>query len=86
MVYDTEERYVPDSEFTEYKTSQSQVVRNLSENITKQQTSIGELSNLTTENKNTLVLAINELVTKITDLTNEVNTLKEQLTNSQPIE
>ena len=86
MVYDTEERYVPDSEFTEYKTSQSQVVRNLSENITKQQTSIGELLNLTTENKNTLVLAINELVTKITDLTNEVNTLKEQLTNSQPIE
>ena len=86
MVYDTEERYVPDSEFTEYKTSQSQVVRNLSENITKQQTSIGELLNLTTENKNTLVLAINELVTKITDLTNEVNTLKEQLTNSQPVE
>ena len=85
MVYDTEERYVPDSEFTEYKTSQAQIVRNLSDGVTKNQTSIGELINLTTDNKNTLVLAINELVTKINTLTAEVQALKEQLNNSEPI-
>ena len=86
MVYDTEERYVPDSEFAEYKTSQTQIVRNLSDSITKNKTSIGELINLTTDNKNTLVLAINELVNKINILTAEVQTLKEQLNNSEPIE
>jgi hypothetical protein len=85
MVYDTEERYVPDSEFTEYKTSQAQIVRNLSDSVTNNQKFIGELINLTTDNKNTLVLAINELVTKINTLTAEVQSLKEQLNNSEPI-
>lgn len=86
MVYDTEERYVPDSEFTEYKTSQTQVVENLSTTINKNTNSIGELINLTTDNKNTLVLAINELVNKINTLTAEIQVLKEQLNNSEPIE
>jgi hypothetical protein len=71
-VYDTEERYVPDSEFTEYKTSQTLVVKDLSNIITKNTNSIGELINLTTDNKNTLVLAINELVNKINNLTAEI--------------
>jgi hypothetical protein len=71
-VYDTEERYVLDSEFTGYKTSQTQVAKNLSETINKNKSSIGDLINLTTDNKNTLVLAINELVNKINNLTAEI--------------
>ena len=78
-VYDDTDRYVLESEFSQYKTSQNQTTTVLSESITKNQTSIGELNNLTTENTNTLVLAINELVQKISDLTNEVNTLKERI-------
>lgn len=78
-VYDDTDRYVLESEFSQYKTSQNQTTTVLSESIIKNQTSIGELNNLTTENTNTLVLAINELVQKISDLTNEVNTLKERI-------
>lgn len=85
MIFDTDERYIPDSEFIEYKTSQAQVVKNLSDGVTKNQTSIGDLVNLTTENKNTLVYAINELVTKINTLTAEVESLKKQLEGTEPI-
>ena len=84
-VYDETERYVPDSEFTEYKTAQNKTNTTLTENITKNQTSIGELINLTTDNKNTLVLAINELVSKINDLTNELSSLKEKVNGLETI-
>jgi hypothetical protein len=78
-VYDDTDRYVLDSEFTSYKTQQNAVTTNLNTGITKNQTSIGDLATLTTTNQNTLVLAINELVSKINSLTDEVDTLKQKL-------
>lgn len=75
-VYDTEERYLVESEFTLYKTQQSEALTTLSNNIINNKNSIGSLADLTTENKNTLVLSINEvnsnlsqLITNIGDLT-----------------
>ena len=85
-VYDENNRYVLDSEFSEYKSSQTKTITNVTENVTKAQSSIGDLVNLTTENKNTLVLAINELVSKINDLTAEIDELKNKLNNSEPSE
>lgn len=80
-VYDTEERHLLESEFSEYKTAQNKTNATLLESIYKNETSIGELESLTTDNKNTLVYAINELVTKINDLTSELNALKEQVSS-----
>lgn len=81
-VYDDTDRYILDSEFTSYKTQQNQVTTNLNNGITKNQTSIGDLTTLTTENQNTLVLAINELVSKINALDAEVKDLKQKLGNT----
>ena len=78
-VYDDTDRYILDSEFTSYKTQQNQVTTNLNSGITKNQTSIGDLTTLTTANQNTLVLAINELVSKINALEEEVGDLKQKL-------
>ena len=84
-VYDEEERYVPDSEFIEYKTSQNKAINTLTENINKNTTSIGELNNLTTDNQNTLVFAINELVSKVKNLTDELSSLKEKVNGLETI-
>jgi hypothetical protein len=59
-----------DSEFSQYKTLQASMLNILSQNI-------GNLESLSTDNKNTLVLAINELLTKISSLTEELQMLKE---------
>jgi hypothetical protein len=79
MVYDTTDRYVSESELLEYKTNQTQALKGISDLASNNQMLIGNLLNLETDNKNTLVLAINELVNKINTLTQELNTLKEKL-------
>lgn len=79
MVYDTTDRYVSESELLEYKTNQAQALKGVSDLASSNQILIGNLLNLETDNKNTLVLAINELVNKINTLTQELNTLKEYL-------
>jgi hypothetical protein len=79
MVYDTTDRYVPESELLEYKTNQAQALKGVSDLASNNQMLIGNLSNLETDNKNTLVLAINELVNKINTLTQELNALKEKI-------
>ena len=75
-IYNDDERYLLDSEFTKYKTQQSEALNTLSNNITSNKNTIGVISNLTTENKNSLVFAVNEvnanlsqLITNIGDLT-----------------
>ena len=83
MVYDVEDKYTLDSEFTNYKTQQSQTISNISELITKTQNNLGDLNNLNTDNKTTLVIAINELFEKINTLTQELSELKEQLSSGQ---
>ena len=83
MVYDVEDKYTLDSEFTNYKTQQSQTISNISELITKTQNNLGDLNNLNTDNKTTLVIAINELFEKINTLTQELSELKEQVSSGQ---
>lgn len=78
-VYDQEERYVLDSELTEYKDFQTKALQGLNSSITNQQSQIGTLNLLETDNKNSLVYAVNELVSKINNLTSELTLLKEQL-------
>ena len=85
-VYDDEERYVLDSEFSEYKASQSGTISTLSESINKNKTEIGDLSVLSTESKNTLVYAINELSTKITAMLAELEDLKNRVSNLESVE
>ena len=84
-VYDTEEPYVLDKDFSTYKESQSKNIVDLSIRITNNQNSIGQLSDLITDEKNTLVSAINELVGKIADLNDRVLSLEGSLNNSEPI-
>ena len=60
-IYNDDERYLLDSEFTQYKTQQSEALNTLSNNINTNKNTIGVLSNLTTENKNSLVFAVNEV-------------------------
>ena len=79
MVYDTTDRYVLESELLDYKTNQAQALKGVSDLASSNQILIGNLLNLETDNKNTLVLAINELVNKINTLTRELSTLKEKL-------
>lgn len=85
-VYDEEERYVLDSEFSEYKASQSGTISTLSESINKNKTEIGDLSVLSTESKNTLVYAINELSTKIATMLAELEDLKNRVSNLENVE
>lgn len=84
-VYDDKERYVLDSEFSKYKASQSGTISTLSESINKNKTEIGDLSVLSTENKNTLVYAINELSTKITAMLVELEDLKNRVSNLENV-
>jgi hypothetical protein len=79
MVYDTTDRYVPESELLEYKASQAQALKGVSDLASNNQMLIGNLTNLETANKQTLVLAINELVNKVNALTQELNAIKEKL-------
>lgn len=72
-VYDVDKSYVTSTEFKEYKTSQSETLSILNSNT------IGFLGNLSTDDKTNIVSAINELVTKLQNLTNEVATLKEKV-------
>lgn len=74
-VYDLEERYVLESEFTTYKTQQSTSMQTLSNDITKNKNAIGDIETLTTENKNNLVYAVNELGTKFTDVISNIGEL-----------
>lgn len=83
--YNDEERYVLDSEFSEYKTYQNSTATNLQKNINKNTNSIGELSSLTTDNKNALVFAINELNTKITELTTALAELTTRVANLETV-
>ena len=78
-IYEDDDRYILDSEFNQYKTLQASMLNTLSQNI-------GNLESLSTDNKNTLVLAINELLTKVSSLTEELQMLKEQFNNLQPDE
>lgn len=82
-VYNDTERYVLDSEFSQYKTQQNQTNATLSNLITANNNLIGDLVALDTTNQNTLVFAINELVSRINDLTNEIELLKQQINNQE---
>ena len=82
-VYNDTDRYVLDSEFSQYKTQQNQTNATLSNLITANNNLIGDLVALDTTNQNTLVFAINELVSRINDLTNEIELLKQQINNQE---
>lgn len=69
-IYDDDNRYVLDSEFTKYKTNQSSTINQLNESITTNNNSIGNLDLLLTDNKFSLVVSINELFSKISNLEN----------------
>ena len=74
-VYDEKDRYVLDSELTQYKNSQTSTNTILSESTNKNTNSIGDLTKLNTETKNTLVFAINEVNNNLTTLNNSVGDL-----------
>ena len=74
-LYDTTNRYLLESELTTYKTQQSEYLTTLSNGINTNKTSIGELTNLTTENKNSLVLAVNEVNSNLSQLVTNVGDL-----------
>lgn len=74
-IHGEEERYILDSEFSEYKTLQSNTITNLSELINTNKNSIGTLSSLTTTNKNTLVLSINEINENLIDVIDKIGDL-----------
>ena len=82
-VYNDTDRYVLDSEFSQYKTQQNQTNATLSNLIIANNNLIGDLVALDTTNQNTLVFAINELVSRINDLTNEIELLKQQINNQE---
>lgn len=84
-VYDEDERYVLDSEFSDYKSSQSGIISTLSESININKREIGDLSVLSTENGNTLVYAINELSTKIQMLLVELEDLKNRVSKLESV-
>lgn len=84
-VYENEERYVLDSEFSEYKSSQSNAIATLSESINTCKKEIGNLKGLSTENKNTIVLAINELFANITSILTDLTDLKTRVSNLETI-
>ena len=53
--------------------------------IVSTQESVGSLTDLTTTNNNSLVLAINELVAKIAGISSELESLKNSITNSETV-
>ena len=57
----------------------------LSNLIVNTQGDVGSLADLTTVNKNSLVLAINELVAKIASISSDLESLKNSITNSETI-
>lgn len=82
MIYDAEvDNYLLNSDFENYKQTQSQALSGLSDIIQSNKSAIGNLEYLTTENKATLVLAINELVNKINSLSQELAEFKEGRSN-----
>lgn len=80
-VYNATERYITGTEFDSYKEVQSGNLSTISDNINKNSQSIGDLISLSTSNKNNLVIAINELVSKIDTLTQQLNEVQERLNN-----
>jgi hypothetical protein len=68
-ITDDIDRYVLESEFGEFKTSQTTSITSLGSDISEIKAAIGSLVNLETDTKTSIILAINELVTKITNLT-----------------
>ena len=74
-VYDLEERYVLDSDYSKYKEQQASTISNLSGDVSTNASSIGTLENLTTENKNSLVYSINELHNYISRISSDLDTL-----------
>lgn len=84
-VYENEERYVLDSEFSEYKSYQSNTIATLSESINTCKKEIGNLEGLSTENKNTIVFAINELFASITSILTDLTDLKTRVSNLETI-
>lgn len=75
-IYDDDERYVLQSEFSTYKETQTSSLNNMSSLITSNRTAIGSLDDLSTDTKSNLVAAINELLVKIQALTSEIEELK----------
>ena len=82
-IYDDTDIYVLKKELEEYQNNQSNAQNLITSLVTTNKNSIGDLNTLETESKGTLVLAINELVSKIKDLTDQVNSLKEQLDKTE---
>ena len=80
-ITDDNDRYVLESEFVKFNTSQTESIASLGADISGIQTTIGSLANLDTDAKTSIILSINELVTKITNLTQEVEDLKSKLSN-----
>lgn len=75
-IYDDDERYVLQSEFSTYKETQTSSLNSMSSLITSNRTAIGSLDDLSTDTKVNLVAAINELLVKIQALTSEIEELK----------
>jgi hypothetical protein len=76
-IYNDDERHVLDSEFTDYKTFQGNTNTILNEGITKNKSAIGDLEQLKTENKTTLVVAINEISDYVGKLDGDLGSLLE---------
>lgn len=74
-IYNDEERYVLDSEFTNYKTNQSRAISTLSDSINSNKISIGDLSILSTNNTNSLVNAINEVNAYVSQLSGDQDSI-----------
>ncbi len=77
-VYDVEERYITETDLNNYKDSLNQNIGVIQQGVLQNKWSIGDLELLTTETKSDLVSVINELVSRINILTDELNTLKTQ--------
>lgn len=77
-VYDVEERYITETDLNNYKDSLNQNISVIQQGVLQNKWSIGDLELLTTETKSNLVSVINELVSRINILTDELNTLKTQ--------
>ena len=81
-VYEVDNYYITKESFNKYQESQTNILNTLSNNITN---IIGDIENLTTVNKINIVSAINELVSKLQNLTDEVTALNEKVTALESI-
>ena len=81
--YDDEDSYVLNSDWTNYKSQQSEVLTSLASQVESNKNHIGVLDNLNTVAKSDLVSVINELVSTIQTLNLEIQSIRTKINGSE---